>query len=523
MTPEGERSASGGRAGRGKLGRIFGTLSAQSLMLTLALVVLAEFAFYLIALTDTERDQLEEVFGRTATIVSLLPEERLLSQPIGSEGAGSPDFRTAVGMLLAEFDKPVEFALAYRLSGIGRVSLQFPYRPLGDGGSPLADCRGIDIPQYDMDEMGALDYLTEALHALLNEVRTVRVRAVPVDGFLHGVEASDSIEYVSVCLLAVQDVEAISELTWWSLLRALTVSLVVSVIVSAIVRQKIANPLRALIGNIEKINENPGRTVGLARPSSGNLEIRAAEDAVVSLENRLQWLLMFKLKVESISHDLANRLNTEALLLRELTNSDRLDRQLLDKLANARESTKEVLNGILDGVRFSTEGPVRKEIGVKSLLERLRDQAFPSEKMSGNVEVSFPVVDGGAVVWAEQRFLFSALFNIADNAANAIAADGAPERGTAKIEVRFRETAKHSVFEIADTGPGIPPGLRDRLFRLPMVVKNREVHRVGLSDADFNIRMHGGSIAFETRHRDDRDGPTGTTFTIMLPRRSAKG
>ena len=104
MTPEGERSVSDGRAGRGKLGRIFGTLSAQSLMLTFALVVLTEFAFYLVALTDTERDQLEEVFGRTAAIVSLLPDERLLSQPIGSEGAGSPDFRTAVGMSLQRFD-----------------------------------------------------------------------------------------------------------------------------------------------------------------------------------------------------------------------------------------------------------------------------------------------------------------------------------------------------------------------------------------------------------------------------------
>lgn len=523
MTPEGERSASDERAGRGKLARAFGTLSAQSLMLTFALVVLTEFAFYLGVLADAERDQLEEVFGRTATVASLLPEERLLSQPVRTDGAGSPDFRTAVGMLLAGFDAPVEFALAYQLSGVGRVSLQFPYEPAGAGGNPLADCSEIDIPQYDMDEMDALDYLTEALHALLNEVRTVRVRAVPVDGFLHGVEASDNIEYVSICLLAVQDMEAISELTRRSLLRALIVSLVVSLIVSAIVRQKIANPLRDLIGNVEKINENPGRAEGLARPSSGNLEIRAAEDAVVGLENRLQWLLMFKLKVESISHDLANRLNTEALLLRELTNSDRLDRTLVDKLAGARQSTKEVLDGILDGVRFSTEGPEHKEIEVKALLERLRDQAFPSGKVPGNVTVSFPDVGDGPAIRAEQRFLFSALFNIADNAANAIAAEEAPKQGAAKIEVRFRETAKHSVFEIADTGPGIPPGLRDRLFRLPMVVKDREVHRVGLSDADFNIRMHGGSIAFETRHRDDADGPTGTTFTIMLPRRPARG
>jgi signal transduction histidine kinase len=85
--------------------------------------------------------------------------------------------------------------------------------------------------------------------------------------------------------------------------------------------------------------------------------------------------------------------------------------------------------------------------------------------------------------------------------------------GRGRIEVAMREgTAGETVrLEIADSGPGIPPGDRDHLFEPYFSTKQRGTG-LGLAIVQRVVRDHQGTIRVE----DNR--PSGARFVIELPR-----
>ncbi len=81
------------------------------------------------------------------------------------------------------------------------------------------------------------------------------------------------------------------------------------------------------------------------------------------------------------------------------------------------------------------------------------------------------------------------------------------------IWVRTRATAQDVVIVVEDSGPGIAPADRDRLF-VPFVSDRSAGPGVGLSVVAAFARLHGG-------HVDVADRPGGgASFTVRLPRRS---
>jgi len=105
------------------------------------------------------------------------------------------------------------------------------------------------------------------------------------------------------------------------------------------------------------------------------------------------------------------------------------------------------------------------------------------------------------------------LLNLVVNAAHAIA-DTYHERGRGTITLSSRRDGAWIELAIADTGTGIPPAIRERIFNPFFTTK--EVGRgtgQGLYLAHQIItKKHGGSITFA-----DRAGGPGTVFTIRLP------
>jgi signal transduction histidine kinase len=64
--------------------------------------------------------------------------------------------------------------------------------------------------------------------------------------------------------------------------------------------------------------------------------------------------------------------------------------------------------------------------------------------------------------------------------------------------------------EVADTGSGIPPEVRERLFE-PFFTTRREGTGLGLALCREIVAQHGGQIALEPRQ------PTGTRCVVTLP------
>jgi two-component system nitrogen regulation sensor histidine kinase NtrY len=97
------------------------------------------------------------------------------------------------------------------------------------------------------------------------------------------------------------------------------------------------------------------------------------------------------------------------------------------------------------------------------------------------------------------------VLNLVDNAVEAMDRHG-------NIEVSTAHDAAHSLVNVvvADDGPGIPPGERDKLF-LPYYSTKKRGSGLGLAIVRRIVAEHGGSI-------DVADNlPHGTRFTIELP------
>jgi signal transduction histidine kinase len=84
------------------------------------------------------------------------------------------------------------------------------------------------------------------------------------------------------------------------------------------------------------------------------------------------------------------------------------------------------------------------------------------------------------------------------------------------IQVRVRETEDDAIFAVQDSGPGIPPDHRKRIFeRFYRVDKARARAAggagLGLSIAQWAVAINGGAIEVEC------DPGPGSIFRIRLP------
>jgi len=138
--------------------------------------------------------------------------------------------------------------------------------------------------------------------------------------------------------------------------------------------------------------------------------------------------------------------------------------------------------------------------GVERYLQARMPRLRPGAVLEVTLEDGLPPVQGNTVLLAW------ALENLVKNALDALAG----RQG--RIEVRaYRDGSDWVVLEVEDTGPGVDPSIRDRLFD-PGVSTKSTGWGVGLSLAyRIVVRIHGGRL------RLLRTGPEGSVFEIRLP------
>ena len=96
------------------------------------------------------------------------------------------------------------------------------------------------------------------------------------------------------------------------------------------------------------------------------------------------------------------------------------------------------------------------------------------------------------------------LVNLLLNAQQAIV-----RNGTIRVNTVWDAAASTLTLSVADTGPGIPPEVRERVFELFVSTKTGG-GGLGLTIARQIVEEHGGTIAFTT-------STSGTTFKVTLP------
>ena len=103
----------------------------------------------------------------------------------------------------------------------------------------------------------------------------------------------------------------------------------------------------------------------------------------------------------------------------------------------------------------------------------------------------------------DNELIRATLLNLMLNAAQAMAGHG-------RIAVKLGKSGDFAVIEVRDTGPGIPPDIRNQVFE-PFFTTKARGGGLGLPIARRTAELHGGSLALECP-----DGG-GTVVTMRLP------
>jgi signal transduction histidine kinase len=205
-----------------------------------------------------------------------------------------------------------------------------------------------------------------------------------------------------------------------------------------------------------------------------------------------------------VAHEVKNPLN--AILLHVEVAKSKLARGDTEISAQMEIISREILR--LDRVVktfLDFTRPVELKLAnvpLQQLVDEIVDLARPQADAS-KIRVSVEHHVEGADVRVDRDLLKQAVLNVVVNAMQAM-----PEGG----DLRFEAAANEDTAEIriSDTGSGIPPELRDKIFRLYFTTRP-EGSGIGLAMTFRIVQLHDGTIDFTS------ELGKGTTFLIRLP------
>lgn len=237
------------------------------------------------------------------------------------------------------------------------------------------------------------------------------------------------------------------------------------------------------------------------------LHVRNVTERVL-LEDRMRRMERFMglgTLAAGLHHEIKNPLGALALHVQLL--EEKLEGQADDEVAETLGVLKtEVtrISGVLESFRdfASIEQLNRAETDIEQMVQRTAGLIRPQAERQG-ITVAMDVSANGVLqVSADAARLEQVLLNLAMNALEAM-----PDGGRLSIAVGCDED--HVTIAVSDTGRGIPPHVRSRIFD-PYFTTKSDGSGMGLAVCDKIIRQHGGTIDCET-------STGGTVFRIVIP------
>ena len=220
-----------------------------------------------------------------------------------------------------------------------------------------------------------------------------------------------------------------------------------------------------------------------------------------------------------LAHDIRNRVTSVQVGVQYLAGKfppEDPRRQSLEFIRTETDRAVQIIDDILMLIR---PGRVDKTpCRISDIVEGVvRSQA--AYAYTRGVNVAATLTQETLLVRADAVQLERALSNLVKNAIEAM-----PQGGTVRmaadltshaVEGREREaplrlSARAVRIRVSDDGPGIPPGIRAKLFQ-PFASEKEGGTGLGLSITKRIVDDHGGSIEVESREG------RGTTFTVLLP------
>jgi signal transduction histidine kinase len=217
--------------------------------------------------------------------------------------------------------------------------------------------------------------------------------------------------------------------------------------------------------------------------------------------------------VATVSHDLRSPLTLMrgyATMLEMVGELNEQQQGYVKKIISGVENMSRLVNNLLDLGRIEIGvGLQVEDVPVLDILERVTGALqLQADQKNIGLNVELPK-DMPNALEADSALLHQAVYNLVENAIKYTPAGG-------RVTIRARPEPDHLVFEVEDSGIGIPAEDMPRLFEKFYRGKQREAraqHGTGLGLAIVHsiAESHGGKV------RVDSEVGKGSTFYLKIP------
>jgi two-component system, NtrC family, sensor histidine kinase HydH len=223
-------------------------------------------------------------------------------------------------------------------------------------------------------------------------------------------------------------------------------------------------------------------------------------DDMLAQQARVERLSTFGQLVGSIGHDLRNPLGvieTSLFILRGRIGEDERAKKHADRIKEQLDVANGIITNLLDMIRNRplSKEPVTLAEVVRGAVETVRRPAGVAVVVTGVAEL--PDIDGDPVQ------LRQIVVNLLENAVYASAPEGT-------VTILGRQEPGQVLLEVEDTGKGVDPATRRRLFE-PLITTKEKGIGLGLALVKRIADRHGGGVAYS----EGKSG--GARFTVHLP------
>jgi signal transduction histidine kinase len=297
------------------------------------------------------------------------------------------------------------------------------------------------------------------------------------------------------------------------------VSLIVANLATIAIHFMVLRPVRRLTDSLIEFganSENPCRRIIV--PSGGSQEIARAEEELANMQtallrelNEKEHLAALGLAVAKISHDMRNLLTAAQLLSDRLANvADPLAQRLAPKLVATIDRAVRFCQATLAYGRDADEPPKPAPFSLRELTAEVMEMV----QLEAPRDIEFVnAASEDFEITADREQIFRVLMNLVRNGAQALESTSPQPGQPRRITVTSWQEDDMAVIEVADTGPGVPQGMRERLFT-PFGSGRSGGSGLGLVIAADLVRGHGGTLRLIT----DRDvESSGAVFRVTLP------
>jgi signal transduction histidine kinase len=143
-----------------------------------------------------------------------------------------------------------------------------------------------------------------------------------------------------------------------------------------------------------------------------------------------------------------------------------------------------------------------QEADLAALAKEAVDLMTPQAR-SARIAMALEIPPAPACLRADPDMMKQAILNLLTNAMEAM-------RDGGEVRIRVDQPEGSVGLEIADSGPGIPEKLREKIFQLSFTTKARG-SGIGLAMTYRAVQLHNGTIAFTSEEGK------GTTFRLQFP------